>query len=1445
MSTFKMNDLPNCGYLPILSVMFVLVLFGLRPIVAEDTASLFDGKTLNGWQTIDADKQWWAVTDNLITGGSLETTVPHNTFLATQESFANFELTLKIRIRGAGGFINSGVQMRSVRVPDSSEMSGYQVDAGDDWWGKLYDESRRNKVIAEAANLGAVNSSIHKDEWNEYRILAEGPRIRSWINGVPAIDYTESDPNIPLDGHIGIQVHGGGKAMVQVKDVTIKRLPATEAAMTWEKLRSAKSPDEPWTAAEERLGFRVPDGFEVELVAEESEGVGKFVAAMFDSAGRLWTMTALEYPVDANENAEASRQLFATGGVDKILVIDKPFGKQVSKPRVFAEGLVMPLGVLPYKDGAFVQYGNDIRFYRDSDGDGRADEHDVVLTGFGTQDSHLFPHQFTRAPGAYILTAQGLFNYSTVRRPDGSPFASGEKEIPFVQCKLSRFTPSGSQFENLTAGPNNIWGLTISREGETWLQEANDIGYPIIPYEPSGYYATGSRDLLQPYQPLMPPPLAPAQMGGTGLSGLALADDRNGWPVPWGVRDAQPDASKTFYVANPITSRIQMIQATFDGTRYVYQKQSDFLTSRDPKFRPVAIEFGPDGCLYVTDWYNKIISHNEVPRNHPERDKIRGRIWRIRHQSQPHPDSVDIKSLAGDDLIQRLGDDNAAVAKFAWQEIVDRGASELAPKLIQIVDSSTLPDDQRLGALWALEGLQPIPVPTLVSLAADENPNIRHEAARIAGVQTMSSDEFISIASPLIDDPSPRVRAAIGDALRRVKHVDNDVVSLMVRLGKASAPGDVWAKYDREFERFLARWAMQENASPVAAFLATDQGASMPLENRLLATLSLSDRDAAVGLARLMPELGRPLSDAEVRVLAAHMSEPSVKLLLTGLLGDAKTRVGTLRSLLALRTSADLQALMPSIASATQILLSSATMSESTTPELLTLALEAAGAFKLKNLDQPIAAMAADANASEDNKLAALRALRELGSSQYETLAKLATSRSEPASVRTAALSALAESPADDAAAAMVGMLSELNFEQRESLIERMATNRAGATALVSAVEADGITAEDLKPAVLQTMIELLPEDATLKEIWQGVSANVHRTLKLSGGADDYVAEPISLAGAFTVETWIRLDAGIDNNDGILGRAGSLDMNFHDSRFRVFFPAQGDVAIASRPMIAGVWTHLAVTRDDRGSFRIYIGGELSSEGVSSSTSTFENLNIGRTSPNAGTSAALTEFRVWDVARTPREIRDNFDCSFSSEDAGQIEHLVRCFSGSNWGQHSGTAIVESTLDAPKLLSSTEAQQQAEMFARYRELAVQPGDATAGKALFEQTCLVCHQQGGTGGKIGPALDGLGLTGTEAILRNLLTPSAAMEGGYRNYRVLTYSGRIVQGLLVSQDESSVIIRQPNTADQRIEKDDIQRAGFTTISIMPEGLLKELSSQHVSDLFTHLHSLKPADSP
>ena len=128
--------------------------------------------------------------------------------------------------------------------------------------------------------------------------------------------------------------------------------------------------------------------------------------------------------------------------------------------------------------------------------DGRADRHEVILTGFGTQDSHLFPHQFLRQPGGQVFVAQGLFNYSTVRRPGGAPFADGSTEVVFDQCKLAAFALDGSSFENLTAGPNNIWGLPTSREGETFLQEANDFGYSLVPYAFGIHMRTGSRIVI-------------------------------------------------------------------------------------------------------------------------------------------------------------------------------------------------------------------------------------------------------------------------------------------------------------------------------------------------------------------------------------------------------------------------------------------------------------------------------------------------------------------------------------------------------------------------------------------------------------------------------------------------------------------------------------------------------------------------------------------------------------------------------------------------------------------------------------------------------------------------------------------------------------------------------------------------------------------------------------
>ncbi|MDZ4709206.1 MAG: DUF1080 domain-containing protein [Saprospiraceae bacterium] len=184
--------------------------------------SLFDGHTFTGWQG-DTLKTW-RIIDNALAGGSLSDTVPHNDFLCTTQSFGNFILKLKFKLEGTVGFINAGVQIRSQRATDPSyEMIGYQADMGENYYGALYDESRRNKVLAGPDS--ATSASIVKlGDWNEYEIRAEGQRIQLFLNGRQTVDYTEPDLTLPKDGLIGLQIHGGGKAQVSYKDILIRTI---------------------------------------------------------------------------------------------------------------------------------------------------------------------------------------------------------------------------------------------------------------------------------------------------------------------------------------------------------------------------------------------------------------------------------------------------------------------------------------------------------------------------------------------------------------------------------------------------------------------------------------------------------------------------------------------------------------------------------------------------------------------------------------------------------------------------------------------------------------------------------------------------------------------------------------------------------------------------------------------------------------------------------------------------------------------------------------------------------------------------------------------------------------------------------------------------------------------------------------------------------------------
>ncbi|TLD68635.1 DUF1080 domain-containing protein [Phragmitibacter flavus] len=1452
-----LHPTPPLSFLPmrLFHLLLTFACITLAPVTNAAPVPLFDGKTLEGWE---GDLKWWSVKDGAISGGSITEKIPHNFFLATNRSYHNFDLRLKIKLTGdpTTGMINSGIQIRSLRVPNNTEMSGYQVDAGDGWWGKMYDESRRNKVISESANLAAVQSSVIKNDWNDFRILTTGPRIQTWINDVPALDYTEADPKIALDGKIAIQIHSGGVAQVQVKDVTIEELPATPNAPNWDKVGHppAKKPKAsanvvplkegnaltvtPKTPQEQLATFKVPDGFEVELVAAEDPdaGIGKFIAVHFDDRGRLWTMTAMEYPVDGNENPAAADALYQSHAKDKILVYDAPFAPGPQKPRVFADGLAIPLGILPYKDGCYALHGPDIVYLKDTDNDGKADQRETILTGFGVQDSHLFPHQFTRAPGGYLWFAQGAFNYGKVRRPNDAP----ERAIKFDQTRMAKFRPDGSGFDITSNGPCNIWGLVLNGEGEAFIQEANDFGYAVMPFHEYANYPGCSNKQWKSYAPEFPS-ITNFRLGGTGLSGLALTDANGAYPAPW---------ADVMLVANPITRKINAIKLHRDGPHWRTEHLPDFLESTDEMFRPVALTLGPDGCVYIVDWYNKIISHNEVPRNHPERDKIRGRIWRIKAKTKTPHQVPDFTKLSNNELLAKLGHDSLAQSHLAWQTVVDQKKTDLAEDLRALIENGKRSPAASIQALWALEGLNSphLDHPFVKALLANPNRNLRRETIRLLGNQPkhITAAESLTLLANTAKDQDPEVRAETA----RVAGIffnhpqltpAEQTQSLQILLSLAEAPLasptapsshkaqniiKVGPAYEREFQRYLVRLALEKQPLAVETFLDSPAATDLPTEAILLATLSLEPQSSAIRVAKLLPQLQRAPEQAEILRLVEYLDQPGVIEALQLALDNPVTRIAVLDSLLQIRSRLDTTKLAP--------LLTETTINLFKINDTA-LALNLAAGFKLTAVEPQVIALIQ----KPEHTLAALRALAEIGTSETTLLVNLIKNSADPA-IRDSALLALTSSQSAEAATLTLDLWPLLPSSQRRTALNRLATNPSTAKTIVNAAQSGTIDAIDLDASLLERLQVLLPNDPQLAALLQSSSSLFRDVLMLDGTENAWTQINLTLEGPMTVETWIRLDPDTrqpGNSDGIFGAPGQLDLNFFGGRFRVYaFPPIADAVVSSKPITPGMWTHVAATRDAAGIWKLYQDGEPTGISQKPAPRKIENPRIAWSTAPSGTRGAMSNFRVWNTERTPDQIRASFDRGLPDSTPNL---LLNTSSDNVWGKLQPGAQPAKTSDIPPVLTAEEATVLDAKFAKHRALASKPGNAEAGK-LTAMICMGCHLIKGQGNHIGPDLSGVGAMGTEAILRNILTPNAALESAYYIYRVELKDGTIREGFLASQDQQAVILRTVGAEDQRINKSAIREAKFLRRSLMPEGLIDALPDQQVTDLFEYLRSLR-----
>ncbi|MEZ6142180.1 MAG: DUF1080 domain-containing protein [Zavarzinella sp.] len=205
---------------PLLFCCLTVACFPLCGASAEPTI-LFDGKSFAGWE--GDTKTIWRIEDGMITAGSLDKVVARNEFLSTTKTYKDFELKVDFKIAGDKDKMNAGIQFRTKRIPNHHEVIGYQADIGQHYWGALYDESRRRKILAQPTKE-VLEKAVKHGEWNEYTIRCEGKRVQLFLNGIPTVDYTEKEPDIDDSGVIALQVHGGAKVQVWYKNIRLSEL---------------------------------------------------------------------------------------------------------------------------------------------------------------------------------------------------------------------------------------------------------------------------------------------------------------------------------------------------------------------------------------------------------------------------------------------------------------------------------------------------------------------------------------------------------------------------------------------------------------------------------------------------------------------------------------------------------------------------------------------------------------------------------------------------------------------------------------------------------------------------------------------------------------------------------------------------------------------------------------------------------------------------------------------------------------------------------------------------------------------------------------------------------------------------------------------------------------------------------------------------------------------
>ena len=584
--------------------------------------------------------------------------------------------------------------------------------------------------------------------------------------------------------------------------------------------------DPPLSPAEQLKKFHLPPGFEIQLVAAEPE-IRKPINMAFDSAGRLVVTGSIEYPYAATDGKGRDTVTRFTVGPDG----------RATKHEVVVEGMNIPIGIAPYNKELFVFSIPRLLRARDTDGDGKFDEKTPLITGFGAKDTHGMVNNITPWIDGWIYTCHGYSNSSDAKATDGST-------ISMQSGNTFRWRPDGTHIEQYTHGQVNPFGMAFDPLGNLFTADCHTLpAYQILR---GGWYPSFGK----PHDGLgYAPAIMKHQHGSTGIAGI----------VYYSATQFPPEYRDTLYIGNPITARVNFDKLKTHGSTFEAIEQPDFISCDDRWFRPVDLKLGPDGALYIADFYNRIIGHYEVPLDHPQRDRERGRIWRVVYTGKDAGDAtmVNVAAAEGPTLLKLLSHDNLAVRILATNRIVaEPGLVDekgLAYLLATAVKDQSNP--ARIHALWILERLGKLNSDQLADALDDADRMLRVHALKIAAERPtgkISDDQLSTIQARLVD-VDPFVRRAAADALG--KHPDPCNVSPLIKCWTATSNDDTHLIH-------TVRMALRDQLLPAGTYA------------RLAEAVELQNLDDATIDKLANVSLGVPNADAAKFVLDRVRANP-------------------------------------------------------------------------------------------------------------------------------------------------------------------------------------------------------------------------------------------------------------------------------------------------------------------------------------------------------------------------------------------------------------------------------------------------------------------------------------------------------------------------------------------------------------------------------------------